>query len=195
MNDYSFIFYHDKGEITEKSKKFKDLSELRDFFEDEVFKRVEFYVNSDGYYIGEAGTVTIRLDEDTDEPDFTYDKDAEAEYSERKTHEIYIELNKDELGFLNEYVDSINGGEGDSIINYKKDFIMTDLLRSCADKLTERIADESEESENPDPTLESDSSDWFSFTTGNDDDDEGIKIIKGMLKVYVTKEYTTYQPS
>ena len=57
MNDYDFKFYDKKGkEIV--------CVELKDFFEDEVFRRVEFYVNSDGHYIGEFGQVVITLNDE-----------------------------------------------------------------------------------------------------------------------------------
>ena len=59
MNDYSFTFYGGGKEI--------ESSELKDYFDDAVYKHVEFYVNSDGHYQGEAGTVEITLDNDDDD--------------------------------------------------------------------------------------------------------------------------------
>ena len=59
MNDYHFTFYNVNSENKEVES-----SELDSFFDDEVFRNVEFYVNSDGHYIGESGTVEIELDED-----------------------------------------------------------------------------------------------------------------------------------
>src|ERR1700691_5187239 len=71
MNDYSFTFYGGGKEI--------ESPELKDYFDDAVYKHVEFYVNSDGHYQGEAGTVEITLDDDDD---FSYCKAAQSEYEE-----------------------------------------------------------------------------------------------------------------
>ena len=60
MNDYHFNFYNSENKQVENG-------ELDSFFDDEVFREVEFYVNSDGHYIGEFGSVEITLDEDDEE--------------------------------------------------------------------------------------------------------------------------------
>ena len=68
MNDYTFTFYTKEGQV--------ECEELDSYFDGEVYNNVEFYVNSDGHYMGENGYVYIRLDDD--EESFTYTKDAQS---------------------------------------------------------------------------------------------------------------------
>ena len=50
MNDYHFSFYNSENKEVQSG-------ELESFFDDEVFRGVDFYVNSDGHYIGEFGKI------------------------------------------------------------------------------------------------------------------------------------------
>ena len=123
MNDYTFTFFKGSEKI--------ESPELDTFFEDEVYKHVEFYVNSDGHYMGESGKVHIELDEEDDEllfqnHPFTYSKSAQSEFSERFTSVGEMKLTKKELEFLQKNVSNINGGDGDFNMNFKRDFILTD---------------------------------------------------------------------
>ena len=67
MNDIDFYFHTKEGKV--------ELPELADYFDSEVYKNIEFYVNSDGHYMGEAGEVVIVLEDN--EEDFSYTKNAE----------------------------------------------------------------------------------------------------------------------
>lgn len=101
------------------------VSELTSYFDDEVYKNVEFYVNSDGHYMGEAGVVVIELDEEDNV--FNYTKSSSSEYSETLRSEIGIELTEEEVEFVKKYIRNINGGSDDSTnVNYSTNFIMTD---------------------------------------------------------------------
>jgi len=160
MTDYDFVFYNNKDKKIE-------CKELKDFFEDEVFKRVEFYVNSDGYYMGEYGSVTITLDEDDDEPYFSYDKQAVAEWEETFTDTMYVELSDKESDVLKK-VSNINGRvwDNESNINYQNDCVITDEESQTLNELIERIeklshefiiegrGDETEESRSFDSDIE-----------------------------------------
>ena len=75
MNDTT-LNIHKGDEIIENN-------ELETFFDNEVYKRVEFYVNSDGHYQGESGNVLIELNDEGD--DFNFMKSAQSEWCERKT--------------------------------------------------------------------------------------------------------------
>ena len=77
MNDYSVTLEDANGNSIESA-------ELRDYFENETFRNVQFYEASDGHYMGEAGTVEITLNEDDEEPFFDYFKNAQSEWSETK---------------------------------------------------------------------------------------------------------------
>ena len=126
MDDTDLTFYKEGKEV--KSK------ELSDYFEDAIYDNVEFYENSDGYYIGEQGTVTIQLNEEGD--DFDYDKSSTSEYDKTEDDIIHFELTKEQAQFLEEYVSDMSGGEWDGdIINYKKDFILTEEHEEMIEEL------------------------------------------------------------
>ena len=164
MNDYDFKFYDKKGkEIV--------CVELKDFFEDEVFRRVEFYVNSDGHYIGEFGQVVITLN---DEDEFEYDKSSKSEWSERFSEKIPIGITPEEAKFLNEKVDNMNGGDGEKNINYKIDCIITDEEEEMVDNILDRIDDVCENYEFQ--SEEGEPEDTYSWST---DEDGGEIEIKG----------------
>jgi hypothetical protein len=164
MNDYDFKFYDKKGkEIV--------CVELKDFFEDEVFRRVEFYVNSDGHYIGEFGQVVITLN---DEDEFEYDKSSKSEWSERYSEKIPIGITPEEAKFLNEKVDNMNGGDGEKNINYKIDCIITDEEEEMVDNILDRIDDVCENYEFQ--SEEGEPEDTYSWST---DEDGGEIEIKG----------------
>jgi hypothetical protein len=119
MDDTDLTFF-DK-----ENKPIKETWGLYDYFDDAIYDNVQFYEASDGYYIGEQGTVTIQLNEEGD--DFDYDKSSTAEYDKREDDTIHFELTKEQAQFLEEYVSDMSGGEWDGdIINYKKDFILTE---------------------------------------------------------------------
>ena len=164
MNDYDFKFYDKKGkEIV--------CVELKDFFEDEVFRRVEFYVNSDGHYIGEFGQVVITLN---DEDEFEYDKSSKSEWSERYSEKIPIGITPEEAKFLNEKVDNMNGGDGEKNINYKIDCIITDEEEEMVDNILDRIDNVCENYEFQ--SEEGEPEDSYSWST---DEDGGEIEIKG----------------
>ena len=57
MNDTSIQIFDDKGSEI-------DCVEIRDYIDDVIYHKVEFYEASDGHYMGEAGNVEIRLSDD-----------------------------------------------------------------------------------------------------------------------------------
>jgi len=184
MNDYEFVFYDNKNKNVV-------CEELRDFFEDEVFKRVEFYVNSDGYYIGEFGSVSITLDEEN-ETAFDYSKNATSEFSESFTETTEIELNKKEVDFLNEYVGSIVGGEDGNAINYKQDLIVSDEIESVSEKLLKKINDTACEYEFNESSGEPEEGYRFSTRVG---DEDVLLLEENKLKIEVSRNYLITRPS
>ncbi len=66
MNEMSFTYFDKESEEIPEAK-----SELDDYFDDVIYDKVDFYVNSDGHYMGENGVVHIELFED-DENDLLY---------------------------------------------------------------------------------------------------------------------------
>lgn len=193
MSDWDFTF------TTKEGKQIED-QELKDFFDDEVFRNVDFYVNSDGHYIGENGVVEITLNEedDTEEPYFSYCKDARSEWSETVVNTMGIKLTPEQIAFIEKNVRNINGSQDELVVNYKRDFILTDADAAIQEDLETLIEDEVKgyvpDLDGDEDTLE----DWFTFSTSIDDDEEesGELVIKdGELQISIRNQYTTYSDS
>jgi hypothetical protein len=188
MNDYSFTYYgNDNKEIDEPS-------EITDYFESEVFKEVNFYECSDGHYLGEFGQVEIVLEEDDEEPRFSYDKQATSEWSERYTEELKLPLSENELSFVKEKVSNLNGGDwGEPNINYKIDCIVTDEEEVMINNLVQKICEESEEFEFEDATGEGE--EGYQWTTSENEDDDEIKFVDNSIVIQVSRNFVTTTPS
>lgn len=189
MNDWEFHFYDSKGNEIKNQK----TDELKEYFDDEVFKRVEFYVNSDGHYMGEAGSVIITLGEDDDEePSFEYYKDAQSEWSETYTEKVTIDLTKDEMEVIREKISSMNGGEDEqNNVNYKIDCVISDEEETIIDNLLSKLSIEAREYEFE---VDEEPSEWYSWTT-NVDDEDGLVLTKKSITFQVSRSFTTYRPS
>ncbi len=188
MNDYEFHFYNDKT----KEIKNNDIDELKSFFEDEAFKRVEFYVNSDGHYIGESGKVIITLTYDVEEPDFEYDKQAQSEWSETYTEKVNVDLTKDEIKVIQEKIGSFNGGEGENgNVNYNVDCIISDEEEIIIGNIINKLSTIAEQHEF---NCEDEASEWYSWTTNVDDGDK-MMINKKGITIQVNRSFTEYRPS
>lgn len=130
MNDYSFTFYNTEDQTIESP------SELSDYFEENVFNEIKFYEVSDGHYQGEAGTVEIVYDVDLE--GFDYKKYSTSEFNESITVDIelsdkeYIDLSgtQQEINFFKDKILNITGSQDEFVINYKKDFIITEEIEN-----------------------------------------------------------------
>lgn len=182
MNDYHFNFYTANSENKEVQS-----GELESFFDDEVFRNVDFYENSDGHYIGESGTVEISLDEDAEEPTFSYYKSAQSEWSESFTDEISIQLTEKEVEFVRTKVRNLVGNQDGSSINYKGDCILDNEEEQISDTLLVKITDvvENHDFEN----AQGEQEDWFQFNTDEVDGDELPKIVDNKLFVSATRQF------
>lgn len=188
MNDYHFNFYNANSENKEVQS-----SELDSFFDDEVFRNVNFYENSDGHYIGESGTVEISLDEDAEEPTFSYYKSAQAEWSESFTDEIVVELTEKEVEFVRTKVRNLVGSQDGSSINYKGDCILDNEEEQISDTLLVKITDKVENHEFE--TAQGEQEDWFQFNTDEVDGDELPKIEGNKLYISATRQFLVYTDS
>lgn len=153
--------------------------------EDKIYADVEFYVNSDGHYQGESGMVEMTFNEE--ESMFDCSKSSESEWSERETNNILVDLTKEEFEFINKYVESIVGGEGDfTTYNYKKDFIIDDKRQKLIDDLTQKIDDITTEFEPDD--INGELQDWFTYEGGVDnelfEDDKLVIEINNEITVF-----------
>lgn len=139
MNDWSYIFLS-------KDDKEVESEFLVSFFDEEVFKKVDFYVNSDGHYQGEAGTVDITLDEKEESPEFKYDKISQSEWTETLSEYCEIKVSPKEYEFLKNKISMISG-EGwntDVEVIYKGDCILSDKELKMLDRLKEEFSDASD---------------------------------------------------
>lgn len=165
--------------------------ELIGYLDNEMYNRVDFYVNSDGHYIGESGIVKIELNEDGD--DFYFMKSAEAEYSESIDSEYFVELSDDEIKLISNKVSSIVGGY-DEITRffYKNDCILSDKELTLIEEITKKIEDVTYnfQPEIYDGELE----EWCRFNTDNDNDDT-IIINGNEVKLFIQNNYTTFRDS
>jgi hypothetical protein len=186
MNDYHFSFYNSENKEVKSG-------ELESFFDDMVFKRVDFYVNSDGHYIGESGNVTIEIDEDKEEPDFVYYKNAQAEWSESFTDEVAVELTEKEVEFVRSKVLNLVGSQDGDAINYKGDCILNNEEEQISDTLSQKIKEvaENHEFEN----AEGEEEEWFQYNTDEVDSDVLPKIVGNTLFVSVTRQFLVYTDS
>ena len=151
-----------------------DDSDLVGYFDNEVYNRVDFYVNSDGHYMGENGVVTVTIDEDDEEEDFSYYKEAMSNYEETVANELVVELTDAELAFVKEYVRDINGGYEESPnFNYSKDFIMTDEMDELERSIGEKVSEAASEFEPEE--YDGDLADWYRYDIGDENDTVVIK--------------------
>jgi hypothetical protein len=159
------------------------------YFDNEVYNAVEFYVNSDGHYMGESGNVLIELEDD----EFIYSKSAEEEWCERVTNEVEIELTDEEVKFVEEFVSNINGSEGEGInINYKKDFIINEKREELIESIEEKISDFCDNYVPEEAGGEL--NDWYSYNT-NEDTDSELVIKDNNIIVNISNEYYNYRES
>lgn len=184
MGDTDIEIFDKDGEIIENS-------DLHNYFDSDIYNRVDFYVNSDGHYIGESGYVEITLVDDDEESYFSYCKIAESEFSEHFTGIGVVTLTDKERTFIAEYVDNINGGDGGFNINYKKDFILTDEYENLIEELKEKISDFT--SDFYPEEAQGEPNDWVTYTTNEDGYD--LVIDDNGLNLHITREYIVYSES
>lgn len=182
MNDYNFEFFNKDEELI-------DSKELDNFFQDEVFENVEFYVNSDGHYIGEDGTVLITLDEE-DETIFIYEKTSQSEWSENYSEVGFFVLTNEEVTILRDKVHSLIGSSDGATTNYKGDCILTDEEEELIKGLETRITYFSDDFEHIE--VEGEPSDWFNFTT-NLGKDELVIDDENKLSVLIERSFYVYK--
>jgi hypothetical protein len=173
--------------ILDKEENLIECKEIEDYFENKIYDNVEFYVNSDGHYMGERGNVYVTLEEEDEEPYFSYSKSSMEEYNEREDFDVMIELSDEEIEYISLYVNNINTGWGDDMnFNYGTDFIKTDrheeLEKSIDEKLTNFYNDYEPE------LLGEESGADMSLNTN---EDENVITIEGN-KLKVTLYYESY---
>ena len=139
--------------------------EIEDYFDDQVYRNVDFYVNSDGHYQGESGQVIIELVED-DEPYFSYSKQAKSEWSEIITNNVEIKLTEKEAEFIKKNILNFNGDESEINSVFNGDLFLTDEDEAFLGELEEKILNELQ---NFEPEIEEgELEEWFNYNTHED---------------------------
>ena len=192
MNDYSFVFYtKNTSAVTGSPENIEvESEELVLFFDRQIFDDVEFYVNSDGHYIGESGVVVITLNDEED--GFVYDKQSQSEWSESYEETIHIKLSKEEIEFVKNKILNINGGtDGDATFNYKLDCIITDEDEEIIEKLGERLSTECGEYEFQD--VEGEQEDWHTWSTNQEIEDVIQFTEEDEMLVIIRRNFIQYK--
>lgn len=180
MNDTSIQIYDNDGNEIQ-------CTEISDYIDNEVYHKVEFYVNSDGHYQGESGNVEIRLSDDGE--NLEYSKCSQGEYSERVNTVCDVELDEKTIQFIKDKVLNINGDMDNMTLNYKTDCILTDEEEKIVDELEKELLNDLRSHE-PQEEYDGELGEWFTFTTN----EEGNEIIidGNCLKVEMSIECTVF---
>lgn len=216
MNDTETTLYDKEETVIEDDELVKGLENL-------MYDRVEFYVNSDGHYQGEAGTVSITLgypDEyDMDDEEYSeqsdvdedglplrliYIKESQAEYEEMYTGELNIELTEKEAEFITKHISAMmysssDGRTDDVFYEFNKDMILHEEDETLLSELGERVKEEAEQFVPPTEDNVDHWSDDYTFTTRSsgdiDDpnDDSLPQVVNNDLKIFVTCRGTVYK--
>lgn len=183
MNDTEIIIEDENGNSG------ISCNELSTYFEDEVYRKVEFYENSDGHYQGEFGEVIITLDDEED--CFDYCKCSQSEWCETITSEIEVQLTKKQIQFIQNKVSNCNGGDGGLAINYLRDCILSDEEEEIENELEVLFSDTAQNfSPETDGSVDEG---WYGFTTN--EDEEKIKIKDNILTLFVDNSVTIIKDS
>jgi hypothetical protein len=192
MGDTSWEFSDANGKDCKAPK------DVEDYLDNRVYDDVDFYVNSDGHYQGEAGTVTVTLDEDSEDEeawDFSFSKSATSEWSESHTSKVEYALDDEEAAFIKEHILNINGGEENEIaVNFKHDFLMSDEEEDLLEELKENI--EAFVKDFTPTDAEGDLQDWYTFTTNTDGDNliaTELTVEGNNLILYINNSMTVYK--
>ena len=190
MSDYSFVFYTKNTTPGGKENIEVESEELVSFFDRQIFDDVDFYVNSDGHYIGESGVVVITLNDEED--GFVYDKQSQSEWSESYEETIHIKLSKEEIEFVKNKILNINGGtDGDATFNYKLDCIITDEDEEIIEKLGERLSTECDEYEFQEADGEQE--DWHTWSTNQEVEDVIQFTEEDEMLVIIRRNFIQYK--
>lgn len=198
MNETNITFYNEAGEEV-------DCPELADYIDGEIYNQVEFYVNSDGHYQGEAGNVYITLEEDEDAEEgasFFYEKESESEWNESSTEVGYCELTPEEAEFVKKYVHSFVGGTDDDATNFKTDCILNDDDVALLETISEKVREYAHQYQFD--NAEGEENDWMTYTTNMEEADIDIEgyeydsnnptlIVGNEIAVQINKSFTIYK--
>jgi hypothetical protein len=167
MNDTTLNFYDKEGKEVIMS------NESKETLDNDIYKEVEFYQNSDGHYQGEFGVVLIEFD--IEENQFGYSKSATEEWSESFTDIIELEITPELHKFCKEHILEISGESDYLDIEYAKDFyINSEKLEMLVD--IQEIINEAIDNHEPEDTSEGELEEYVSMSNFKTIDNNKIKF-------------------
>jgi hypothetical protein len=167
MNDTSLVFFDKEDKEVIMS------NESRETLDNDIYKEVEFYVNSDGHYQGEHGTVLVEFN--VEENEFNYSKSATEEWSESFTDIIKLEITPELHKFCKEYVLEISGESDFLDIEYAKDFYINSEKYKMLEDIQE-IINKAIDDHEPEDTSAGELEDYVSMSNFATIDNNKIKF-------------------
>jgi hypothetical protein len=155
MNDTSLVFFDKEDKEVIMS------NESSETLDNDIYKEVEFYVNSDEHYQGEHGTVLVEFD--AEENQFAYSKSATEEWSESFTDIIELEITPELHKFCKEYVLEISGESNYLDIIYAKDFYINSEKSKMLEDIQE-IINENMDNHEPEDTSAGEIEDYLEMS-------------------------------
>lgn len=185
MNETEILIHTDSDEIKNE--------EIESYIDEEVYKQVEFYVNSDGHYQGESGVVTIELDDEENE--LVYSKSSESEWNEDITSEIEIPLTDEEIKLLDN-ISIIGGDDSDINVIFVGDEFLTDKEEETLSNLEIKIQETARDFIPELDDHRSELNDFYTYSTNSEgtlDGDSKLEITDNKLIVRVNNSYTIFK--
>ena len=167
MNDTSLVFFDKENKEVIMS------NESRETLDNDIYSNVEFYVNSDGHYQGEHGTVLVEFN--VEENEFNYSKSATEEWSESFTDIIKLEITPELHKFCKEYVLEISGESDFLDIVYAKDFYINSEKYKMLEDIQE-IINKAIDDHEPEDTSAGELEDYVSMSNFATIDNNKIKF-------------------
>jgi hypothetical protein len=167
MNDTSLVFFDKENKEVIMS------NESRETLDNDIYSNVEFYVNSDGHYQGEHGTVLVEFN--VEENEFNYSKSATEEWSESFSDIITIEITPELHKFCKEYVLEISGEQHYLDIEFAKDFYINSEKCKMLEDIKE-IINEAIDDHEPEDNTEGELEDYISVSNFETIDNNKIKF-------------------
>lgn len=176
MGDTDLTFYNTNGDVVE-------CDELLIYFNRDVYNHVDFYVNSDGHYIGEHGTVDITLNEEEEEKCFDYVKQSVSEWSESDTQTFYISISDAEKKLIEEKLDGFSVEDGLLNVEYVGDLILSDEEAETLELLMDRVKEEAEDYEFKDENgyVKESDGEWYNA--------EYQEMNENSIKIQITRSF------
>ena len=179
--------------------------ELGSYFEEYALENFNFMDASDNHYMGESGTIKIKVikifrdtfindngeEEDDYEYDFTYEKEGFYHYREKINFELNISLDLSTIVIIKKNVSSLFGGDDWITLNLKNGRNVSEEEMLILNELKEKIKVCCAQFK---PQTDHEILDFYNFSISPEDDEEILFSDDG-IKVIYTAYYETSVPS